>query len=365
MACRKRACRDTFDVEALIASNNPVIRVLQKAADNVGDVYSVDWTRALATRHLHACDDIQTPYGPLTGELQVDVSEGGGGDPSNLVPTTCINPFALLWWLGSISSHFGAFLASHLPPITKLIFYSDNVTPGNVKRHDKGRQFCAIYFTFSHFPSWFLSRRSLSWFKFAYVPCTSIGHALSMTRLWRTVMYKFFSPEGSWDFETTGVRVPHGDGCFHLRAEYGTTIEDIDAWRATCGFKGPSGWKPCFRCTNLVGRVGPYSEFEDDWLVHVASPEHQRIEQHTVQSFERMIREFEDAVANGATKGQIKELQILHGVNYCADGLLFDPFLRQRMRFPNAVSFDSMHILFCILRSRAIPRKCNPQGVGD
>ena len=52
---------------------------------------------------------VPTPHGPLTDELQVDVSEEGGDDPSNLVPIPYINPFALLWWLGSISSSFGAF----------------------------------------------------------------------------------------------------------------------------------------------------------------------------------------------------------------------------------------------------------------
>ena len=92
-------------MESLIASNSPLLRVLQKAVGDAGDVYSAEWTRKLARDHLHDYDHVDTPYGPLTDELQVDVSERGGGDPSKLVPISYINPFALLWWLGSASSY--------------------------------------------------------------------------------------------------------------------------------------------------------------------------------------------------------------------------------------------------------------------
>ncbi len=81
----------------------------------------------------------------------------------------CVNPFALMAHLLRSAAPFGRLLihrARLCPPTQthpwRLIFYVDEVTPGNVMSPDKGRKCYAFYFSFREFGSRLLAHET-SW----------------------------------------------------------------------------------------------------------------------------------------------------------------------------------------------------------
>ena len=121
-------------------------------------IAGIDNGRALAkvnkdevTQMLHTFDDVETPFGSLVSSL--DFSPKPTDDP---VPIRYINPFALLWWLSNISLQFFEFMKCTLPTrVGRMVFYADEVTPGNDKRADKGMAYYAFFWSIVEFPDWF------------------------------------------------------------------------------------------------------------------------------------------------------------------------------------------------------------------
>ena len=101
---------------------------------------------------------------------------------------------------------------------------------------------------------------------------------------------------------TTGVRIQHKHDQFVLRLKYGATIMDEETFRALMSVRGHSGTKPCLSCQNVVGRVGSNEEFDDDYLVHVLSPESHRFIPHTAETFKVMCNNIITAVLEGRYK---------------------------------------------------------------
>ena len=86
----------------------------------------------------HAC--APTPYGPVVQTMELPSSK--------LKRWEYCNPMALLWYLCSISIHFGELMASALAANIgrlKFILYIDEIGPGNPLRPDKSRTLQAIY----------------------------------------------------------------------------------------------------------------------------------------------------------------------------------------------------------------------------
>ena len=140
------------------------------------------------TRMLHTYDTVETPFGQLVSSF--DFSPTPTDDP---VPIRYINPFALLWWLSHISLEFYNFMSNALPTrVGRMMFYTDEVTPGNDKRADKGRAYYAFFWSIVEFPDWFRARSGLPYFVFAYVPSKVIANKYSLTRLFKKILYVFF-----------------------------------------------------------------------------------------------------------------------------------------------------------------------------
>ena len=141
------------------------------------------------TRMLHNYDTMDTPFGQLVSSF--DFSPTPTDDP---VPIRYINPFALLWWLSHISLDFYNFMSNALPTrVGRMMFYCDEVTPGNDKRADKGRAYYAFFWSIIELPDWFRARSELPYFVFAYVPAKVMVNKYSLTRLFKKILYVFFS----------------------------------------------------------------------------------------------------------------------------------------------------------------------------
>ena len=126
-------------------------------------------TRRSVADELHKHDDVETPHGKLYDSIRFATIDGGHVD------VVCVNPFAFLWHMASVSLDARQFLVDNLAgKQCKVAFYNDSVTLGNVLRPDAGRTFEAFYWTFIEFPDWFRSKASQGWFAVAFVEATVI-----------------------------------------------------------------------------------------------------------------------------------------------------------------------------------------------
>ena len=139
-------------------------------------------------------ENTDTPYGTLVKTLEAPKEpdpkakpEPGAEPEVVLIKYVC--PFALLWltcqecpgflsWIAAFACMgMAAFKASQYwdeakpgaQPPARIAIYEDEVCPGNNHRHDKGRKYLAIYWTFLDLPEWFRSSTD-GWFTFISSP---------------------------------------------------------------------------------------------------------------------------------------------------------------------------------------------------
>ena len=177
-----------------------------------------------------------------------------------------------------------AFKASHYwddarpgaKPPARIAIYEDEVAPGNVRRHDKGRRYLAIHWTFLDLPEWFRSSVH-GWFTFAFVPATKLesirGNGSQLTRL---VLKAFFAGGVvAPDFAITGIVLSEKvatDGAepkaFWLRVVFCCFTTDADGHHKMTMCKGTSCTKICASCVNVVGGCAPGDIPPGSSLVH-------------------------------------------------------------------------------------------------
>ena len=120
--------------------------------------------RELRRSMQHATEkhaNTMTPYGRVVQEVRLDSPQ--------LKTWEICHPFAMLWYLTSISANFADMMrrcVSSGKPL-RLVIYADGLVPGNPFRPEKSRKLECIYWTFVDWPGWLLSR-TFTW------PCLSI-----------------------------------------------------------------------------------------------------------------------------------------------------------------------------------------------
>ena len=326
-------------VDLLTAAHNALPR--DDGDEAALDVYNSTAYRE-AKKDLHSLDNMETPFGTLmeSFEFVEDEADAEGDFPT----IEYINPFALLSYLATISQGFFRFFVS-LGTNLNIYLYADEVTPCNQNRPDHGRQYIAWYWSFIDYPDWFTSRRSLSLFVLAFVPHAAMRFPQSMTRIYKYFVEIFFQPDG-FNFELTGVRLRNGVDSTIVKARYSITLADEPALAKVKGAKGHSGRKPCLKCKNIMGRVGSYEDFEDEYCLHYLEPDFQRVDLHTAESFDEMATNLKNLVEGGCTKGVKEEHEKNYGLTYVRDGAMFSEHVRRVTATPEDVYYDPMHCWF-------------------
>ena len=315
-------------------------------------------------------ENVQTPYGSLYKTMELD---GGDQAPPILVDYTC--PFALLWWLCTLSVHFYRFFERHLArlsrpcdgqpdPLTRMrgrvALYWDEVVPGNNLRPDKGRAYIAVYWTFIDLPMWFINS-AIGWFSLCYVPVKSEALIKGGIPLLNEAFLRVFWPEGEGMNFAHGVRLIEGqappaeplglDGrSFTFAADFAFFLADEAAFKKLSGAKGASGTKPCLCCQNVLGRCQPDDIPEDGTprLVHFSCPDVEAFAPHTPETLAELWTHLaEQAVLYGRReirKGAFNLKQQSAGLTFNFTSLLH-PRIRQIARLPFSVYWDWMHCL--------------------
>ena len=89
--------------------------------------------------------------------------------------------------------------------------------------------------------------------------------------------------------------------------------------------------------------MGTYADFHDPYLVHVLSPESDRFIHHTAETFKVMCNTISEEVRAGRPH---ERYEVMYGINYVEDGVLFDNHCLDVMQTPLDLYWDPMHVLF-------------------
>lgn len=284
-------------------------------------------------RNYKEYSKIDTPYGTVATTVDLKLRNG-------LAHSAYVNnPFALLHAACKVNPAFGSFLARYVGTSGSIVIYTDETTPGNQHRPDHARSYEAVLWTFKELPSWFKNRRH-GWFKFGFVLSEVVSEVQGgIQEVVRKMIMTFFDPS-SFNFATTGMRLPTCSGSFHLKATFGFFMLDEKACKFTFGIKGASGTKPCCCCKNVVGAKTVPGE--STYLVHISDHRKAKFDPHTPESFLDMVSLLEAAKG----KPELGELEQRCGLAYNPGGLLWDPYVRDILKVPYCVYWDSMHCLW-------------------
>ena len=310
-----------------------------------------------------------TPYGQLLKHLDLEYEERDG----SMTKVTYVCPRALLHMICETSPHFAAFVAEYIGVIVlgeawlskevieaaqggSMIFYFDEVRPGNVHRPDMARLYQGIYWSLLEFPEWFRSSQN-SWFPLCYLGAKAVVQFDGgISELMAAILQKLFSPaEGGENLAREGVRVPLNQeeprAFLYALLPFGCFLGDEAALKAVTCSMGAAGVKLCVCCINVVGSrryPTPAAIPPGSSLVHFTDHRKNLIQLHTRETILWVADHLAERATGGPsemTPDQFRRLETDIGFRYRPKGLLWS-IIRAIAAVPDSVYWDTMHILY-------------------
>ena len=194
---------------------------------------------------------VNTPYG--TVHKTVKIAKKGGSN----VPLEISDPWAFLWHACHTKSSCASLIertlarhpCSYMQP-WRLIFYTDEVGPGNQLAYRNARKFDAVYWSILEFGAGILSDEH-AWFVLAVCRASLRSELIGSTIGLANACLETFS-NADRSMRSGGIQLDlHGGRKVHLWLQLDMFIADADALRAALGWKGAGGLKPCPLCQNV------------------------------------------------------------------------------------------------------------------
>ena len=318
-----------------------ILMSLHKAGclvEGVVPVASVDHIRKDIARASDKIASARTPYGPVIQQLDLETTPPTRWD--------YIHPLALVFFLSTICSQFGAMMARTIDKhgsMLKIAVYIDEVRPGNVLRPDKARSVHNLYWAFIEWPEWFLCRDS-AWLNFGCCRTSVVANINGgISCFIKQVLHAFWNPKGP-NFSTTGClfqRSPHD--LVLVRASLGGMLGDEKGLKEVFASKGFGGTRPCMACKHIC-------QYLDNQIQGhpVLRPLHCLNRSEFGTSTDADIYAIVDMLEHTATSGTQAQLALLEqssGVNYEPTGVLFDRHCRSFVKPATGFLRDWMHVL--------------------
>ena len=245
------------------------------------------------------------------------------------------------------SCHFQAalrtiFVTTPVTPETPLhlLVYADEVIPGAVLRLDNKRKIFCVYVSVSEFGTGLL-KHEVMWMPIALIRSGSSkdirggisGCMKALFRRW------FLTEDVSGAGVLLDLAIP-GSRFARLYFKMGRIVEDTDAIRATWSCKGASGKLCCMLCSNVVND----DSISSPDVVSIACSNASLFRKETNATLWKKADNLH-AQVHTSTKKAFAELELLYGLSYNPDGLLWDHALRPFVRPCDCITFDAMHVL--------------------
>ena len=218
-----------------------------------------------------------------------------------------------------------------------MLFYLDEVCPGNVLKIDNKRKFWALYASFKQFSPHRLCRE-VTWLPLAAIR-TSVVHTIpgGISCVVKLLLRSLFE---ELKLTSVGFPIMCDDGPALVRVAFGNLIADEAAIKATFMFKGAAGLRPCLLCQNIVSL---HSGLDDGAFLHtIACDDPSRF----VPSDDHYVWTVHDNLQ--AAKGRLSRvdfsnLEKASGLTCHDEGLLADVSLRSVIKPASCLVYDFMH----------------------
>ena len=300
-------------------------------------------SRPAIKRSRVSATDVRTPYGPLFQTFSLECEDGGSVDIWLSLPA------AMLWHLTKQTANLASFIQGRLQarpcsvtaPWT-LVFYTDEVSPGNQLKVSNARKLQAIYFSFREFGIEALSHER-AWFLLGAVKSSTVLKITDgMAQLCKVALLSFYADGASLD-KGIQLRLPQGSAV--LCATVGCLLSDESALKHMLGNKGASGKVPCVLCRNVVQKRYAPTPMRPP-LVHHTCWDETKFLQHDRASLAECVSYLADQSVR-LNKGQFQELQTRLGFNHAPTGVLSCAQLMAVLDVPKAICYDYMHV-YCV-----------------
>ena len=281
----------------------------------------------------HALSD--TPYGKVVQSFDLPFKEFRKWD--------YCHPWAIMYHLSRICAAFSTMMSALENSVDSLnvILYIDEVVPGNVMRHDKGRTLQAIYWAIVEWPQWVLGRHE-SWIIFSVVQseiCSRFdGGILALI----PYVLKTFWPQGNVSVKTVLINgVPIA---FSYR--FAGWIADLDAHaKSISSSKTVTATKACITCENITKFIDLESRPAGGLLRDLSCCEPSEFVRNTDASVFEKADQLHAAHQRGETPARLELMSTELGINYFPNSILFEPSMRCLYKPVTHYLRDWMHML--------------------
>ena len=223
-----------------------------------------------------------------------------------------------------------------------MIWYADEITPGNVLRQENLRKSMIGYCALKSMLRLQLGHSDLLWLPIAALRATKAKKALpgSYSQAMAIIVKQAFIV----DRIAYGVTLDLGGGeVVRIHLELENFLADADAIRALLSVKGASGKLPCPCCLNVTTDVEACRRHPGRLVtIYDADTSHWVLATDD-DLFEKADTLAADKLVLGTTKFDEKSKNL--GITFSEGGVLFDHALRPFFRPTQILTFDAMHNL--------------------
>ena len=287
-----------------------------------------------------------TPYGKLLHTVELHSVDGG------TIPLRVVHPLAFLRKLFAtcVGSAMLVNSAMARTPCTpehpwNLIFYSDEVTPGDALVHDNRRKIQVIYFSFLEFGPSALARED-SWMCVCAKRSSEVNKISGgMSQIFGAILLLLFGATGT-NIALGGLVLNRcGQPLVRLYAQLRVFVQDGGAHKITWHCKGDGGSKLCFICKNLFTQKCELVDEDDSGLLVCNVIRDEELDMATDQEILDTVRDLA-ARKETDTAGEFKKREQITGFVYEPHSMLLDRRL-DGIIFPvSQFMHDWMHCLF-------------------
>ena len=320
-----------------------LVRIVQKIredphlVEDVGSRYQI--MRALRSLEGQVC---------MTQELQLKAVNRQGrrltykllhAAPNKILDfyiRECPGFAGMLWTLISVSP------PTHQRP-WHVVFYVDEITPGNPIRTDNKRKIVVFYFNFLELGPEILCRED------AWLPITVVRSPMlrlirgGLSAVLRALTNEFFQRDEGWSKAGIVLELEIHTLCFFV---YARLLGDADALKLAWGNKGASGNIPCMVCKNCATVLSEIADFDESgYMIDITCHVFTKFDLATDAEVWEKHDMLTAARAAGITKGRLDEMEKDMGQKLVDGGILEDVPLREVVGPVTSNRYDSLHCL--------------------
>ena len=293
-------------------------------------------SRSSVKRKREEAVDVETPFGPVQRTWQLQGVNG------KAVEVHYLHPAAMVWYCHRSCNKFRSFLDRRLREHPSsihskwgLLFYSDEITPGNALKPSNSRKLQAIYYSFREFGPDALGHEH-AWFLLRATRTKTVRQLRDgMSQLCRAAIESFFQTPGNF---AHGLQM---EGHF-LCANISMVVSDESALKMMFANKGASGKLLCMLCRNVVRTRYAPNPLTAPLVLHTCLRE-DRFLQHDLHSLKDVVQHLAER-STVLNKGDMDELEIALGFNHAPCGPLSSDCVMEHMDPTKCLCYDWMHI---------------------